>query len=203
MLKFPTHSILLVSSLLALSPYQTFYQTKIQDLSLMKKEKRVFLGDSLTMRHNWSAFKASNLGIDGDTTQGVLKRISQATQAQNIVLMIGVNDILQNAQVTKIQNNYIKILDSFNKDQTIYVLSLLPVLHQKQTISINQKIKEMNKWLQTETTKRHIIYINLYPSFLDKEKKGLSHVYTTDGIHLTTKGYKLWEKTLKNILSVY
>ena len=60
----------------------------------MLKSKLVFLGDSLTMRHNWSNFKATNMGIDGDTTAGVLSRMHLASEAETIVLMISVNDIL-------------------------------------------------------------------------------------------------------------
>jgi len=168
----------------------------------MKKLKLVFLGDSLTMRHKWSAFKASNLGIDGDTSAGVLKRVSQTYKADTIVLMIGVNDILQNIHLSKIQENYSKILDSFSKKQSIYILSLLPVIDDRATKSINEKIKTMNNWLKKKAKEKKLPFINLYPSFLDTNKKGLAKIYTTDGIHLTAKAYKLWEATLKDTLKL-
>jgi len=200
MLKFLTLSIVLVSSLLALSPYEAFYQNKVQELSFMKKTKLVFLGDSLTMRDNWSAFKASNLGIDGDTTKGVLKRISQTSGADTIVLMIGVNDILQGIHLSQTQDHYTKILSSLKKEQTVYILSLLPVIDDRQTKTINQNIKSMNKWLITKAKKEGLTYLNLYPLFLDNSQKGIKKEFTTDGIHLTAKAYKLWESNLKNIL---
>jgi len=167
----------------------------------MPQSKLVFLGDSLTMRHNWSNFKASNMGIDGDTTGGVYSRMHQSSHAQTIVLMIGVNDILNKAQLVRIQSNYTKILNNFTKDQQVYVLSLLPVIDDKLTKKINQDIKTMNKWLHNEVKQRNYTYVNLYPYFLDTHKKGLAKTYTTDGIHLSTKAYKVWEKHLKEVLS--
>jgi len=167
----------------------------------MSQSKLVFLGDSLTMRHNWSNFKAANMGIDGDTTGGVYSRVHQASNADTIVLMIGVNDILNQVPLSRIQTNYTKILNNFNSKQKIYILSLLPVIDEKLTKKINQDIKEMNKWLENELKQRNFTYLNFYPKFLDMNKKGLAKALTTDGIHLSPKAYKLWEKNLKEVLS--
>lgn len=166
----------------------------------MKSSELVFLGDSLTMRHNWSVFKASNMGIDGDTTDGVFSRLAYVKDAKRIVVMIGVNDILTRTPLKQIQNNYAKILKSFSPEQKIYVLSLLPVIDDRGTKSINQDIKTMNKWLKSEVTKHRFNYINFYPNFLDSSKKGLHKTFTTDGVHLTAKAYKLWEKLLRETL---
>lgn len=161
----------------------------------------IFLGDSLTMRHNWSAFKAANMGIDGDTTRGVLSRLSQTKNADTIVLMIGVNDILNQSPLISLQKNYMKILDSFEAHQRIYLLSLLPVIDDKQTKQINQQIRTINRWLKEQSQKRKMGFINLYPSFLDAQQKGLDKSLTTDGIHLTPKAYALWERLLRDVLS--
>ncbi|PHR59394.1 MAG: hypothetical protein COA44_00140 [Arcobacter sp.] len=200
MLKYLTLSISLVVSLLG-TPYQSFYDYKVQEFSQMSQSKLVFLGDSLTMRHNWSNFKAANMGIDGDTTGGVYSRVHQASNADTIVLMIGVNDILNQVPLSRIQTNYTKILNNFNSKQKIYILSLLPVIDEKLTKKINQDIKEMNKWLENELKQRNFTYLNFYPKFLDMNKKGLAKALTTDGIHLSPKAYKLWEKNLKEVLS--
>jgi lysophospholipase L1-like esterase len=114
--------------------------------------------------------------------------------------MIGVNDILNQVPLVKIQNNYTKILKSFSSTQKIYILSLLPVIDVKQTKAINRDIKTMNNWLKNEVKKYDFNFINLYPDFLDKNRQGLSDAYTTDGIHLTSKAYKVWEKVLKEKL---
>jgi len=199
MLKFLTLS-LLVCSLWAKAPYQTFYDYKLQEFEAMKQSDLVFLGDSLTMRHNWSDFKASNMGIDGDTTAGILSRMHLASQAETIVLMIGVNDILNQIPLVRIQSNYTKILRKFSPDQKIYILSLLPVIDAAQTRKINQDIKTINKWLEIQTKEYGFEHINLYPKFMDKNKKGLKEEFTNDGIHLTPKAYSLWCTILKERL---
>jgi len=199
MLKFLTLS-LLVCSLWARAPYQTFYDYKLQEFEAMKQSDLVFLGDSLTMRNNWSEFKASNMGIDGDTTAGILSRMHLATQAKTIVLMIGVNDILNQTPLVRIQSNYTKILRKFSNDQKVYILSLLPVIDATQTRKINQDIRTLNKWLEIQSKEYGFEHINLYPKFLDKNKKGLKEEFTNDGIHLTPKAYRLWGTLLKERL---
>jgi len=166
----------------------------------MKQSDLVFLGDSLTMRHNWSDFKASNMGIDGDTTAGILSRMHLAAKAKTIVLMIGVNDILNQMPLNAIQRNYTKIMRKFSSDQHIYILSLLPVIDNVQTKKINQDIKTLNRWLKDQTKEYGFNHIDLYPDFLDKNKKGLKENLTTDGIHLTPQAYRLWSKILQTKL---
>ena len=166
----------------------------------MKRSELVFLGDSLTMRHNWSDFKASNMGIDGDTTAGILSRMHLVSQAETIVLMIGVNDILNQTPLVKVQSNYTKILRKFPHDQNIYILSLLPVIDAAQTRKINQDIRTINKWLEIQAKEYGFEYINLYPEFLDTDKKGLKEELTNDGIHLTPKAYRLWSTILRERL---
>ncbi len=184
-------------NLYAQAPYQyPFYQNQLKKVHQMKPSTLVFLGDSLTHRHNWSKFKAANMGIDGDTTDGVLSRVKLSAQAKTIVLMIGTNDILQDTKMSTIKTNYLKILNSFQPQQKVYILSVLPVIDNKQTKSINHNILILNAWLKTELKKHNMTFLDFYPHFL--QAQGLADPLTTDGIHLTAKGYKLWEKLLKN-----
>ena len=66
----------------------------------MQKGSIVFLGDSITEYGQWEELmqnpKVKNRGIAGDTTWGLLRRLSTitSTQPQAIFLMIGVNDFL-------------------------------------------------------------------------------------------------------------
>ncbi len=200
MLKFLTLSLLVCFSLADAAPYKSFYDTKLQEFKEMKKPSLVFLGDSLTMRHNWSNLGASNMGIDGDTSAGVLSRMHLVSEAKRVVLMIGVNDILNRTALEQIQKNYKKILNHFAEHQEVFLLTLLPVVDVPQTRAINQDIRSFNRWLKTEVKSHDVQLIDMYPHFLDKQKKGLKDAYTNDGIHLTPQAYKVWENILKKEL---
>ncbi len=202
MSKFLTLSLILLCFCWAEArSYQSFYEYKLQEFSQMKANRLVFLGDSLTMRHNWSSFKASNMGIDGDTTADVLSRLHYTKDAEHIVLMIGVNDILNRIPLREVQANYRRILESLSDDKKkITLLSLLPVIDDRGTQSINQDIRTMNRWIKMQVNKQNITFVDFYPHFLDTQKQGLKKEFTTDGIHLSDKAYQLWEKLLKEAL---
>lgn len=64
-----------------------------------KKEKIVFLGDSLIDKGEWNELLSNediaNRGINGDTTEGVLNRIDSviALVPKKAFIMIGTNDV--------------------------------------------------------------------------------------------------------------
>lgn len=160
----------------------------------------VLIGDSLTHRHHFNSIDASNFGIDGDTTDGVLARLSQTKEAKTIVLMIGVNDILMNVPMAAIQRNYEKIFAQVTSEQELIILSLLPVIDDPQTKTINRNILTLNSWLQEKAKQYNRQFIDLYPLFSDG--KGLKEAYSLDGIHLSISAYQVWEKQLKQLLSL-
>ena len=51
-----------------------------------------------------------------------------------------------------------------------------------------------------QMNRENFTYVNFYPHFLDERQQGLRKEFTTDGIHLTAKAYRLWEKLLKSEL---
>lgn len=161
----------------------------------MQKKPLVFLGDSLTMRHHWQDFEINNMGIDAETTQGLIHRLHYINPDQVVVLMIGVNDILNGISFETTTQNYQKILDSLSKNK-VYILSLLPLIHNSSTVALNINIRHFNRWLAQEVHHRDITFINLYPLFLDENKEGLKDAFTTDGVHLTPQGYRVWEQAI-------
>jgi lysophospholipase L1-like esterase len=196
MLRFLTLNLLL--SLLVIhaqAPYHlSFYQKQLAKVQQMQVKPLVLLGDSLTHRHHFHDFNATNMGIDGDTTDGVLSRLSLTHDAKKIILMIGVNDILNGTPLNRIQRNYSKIFESIPPEQELLILSLLPVIHNSQTLQINAQIRTLNSWLVTQSQIHQRSFINLYPHFSDG--KGLKTEFTDDGIHLLKPAYTLWESLL-------
>ena len=169
-----------------------------------------FLGDSLTDGCEWNELlsnpKIKNRGIMGDSTEGVLNRLNQITQSkpQKIFIMIGINDLLNNIETTKILDNYQKIITTIrvNSPKTkIYIESVLPLNFEldktKRSIN-NQNISDFNNNLKNFADNSNIFYIDLYSIFLDSSNQ-LDKQHTLDGIHLNGQGYLIW----KNEVSKY
>lgn len=185
-----------------------FYRDKKSHFEALPKTtgEIIFLGDSLTDLCEWSEVfrneEIKNRGICGDTTEGILNRISNIIESkpQKLFLMIGINDLNQGVSVEDVANNYQVILETLktqSPETTVFIQSLLPINNQiiNQDI-INQKIVNLNAKLKELTEALSFKYINLFSAFLDKNNH-LDIQYTSDGVHLNGKGYLVWQEIIE------
>lgn len=169
----------------------------------------VFLGNSITDRVDWnellSMSNVHNRGISGDITFGVLERLSEVTEGKpaKVFILIGINDISRNIPDSVIAGNYRKIIERIKKESSrtkIYFQTLLPVNNEftqfKNHYNKDEHILWLNKQIKALGKQEHITVIDLYPHFLNSEKK-LDKKYTLDGLHLNAEGYKVWAALLK------
>lgn len=193
------------------SSYQTtYYEQKVTLFRALpdRAGEIVFLGNSITDMGEWSEIWQNNLvinrGISGDITYGVLARMDEVLSAKpsKIFILIGVNDVSRNIPDEVIVRNYNRIVERVEKESpqtTVLVQSILPTndafarfkAHQGKTdhiLSINAQLKEMCQ-------KRGLVYVDLYPHFLNADKK-LDVKYTNDGLHLNGAGYLKWKQVL-------
>lgn len=176
-----------------------YYQDKLNEFRQMKQADLIFLGDSLTDWHNWHLFGPHlNAGIAGDTTDGLLSRIPALLQKKphTVILMIGINDLLDGTILEEVKRNYLRILDALSGVEQLIILSTLPVTNAYQTDQINQDVIAINAFLKNEAKKRQLHYVDLYSSFVG-EHSGIQRQYTVDGVHLNSQGYLLWESILQ------
>ena len=190
--------------------YTTYYGQKLTLFKLAPKIKNgiIFLGDSITDIGEWSEiFKNKNVknrGISSDNTFGVLARLDEiiSSKPAKIFIMIGINDISKSTPDSVIINNYKKIVTALKTGTPktkIIVQSILPTNnnftefkgHQNKTAHI----LFVNKALQDYSVARHLVYVDLYDSFLDDEKK-LDKKYTNDGLHINGYGFMRWKEIL-------
>ena len=90
----------------------------------------------------------------------------------------------------------------------VYILSVLPVNHEKFNISPqNQRyidtnqIIELNRDLEQLAKKyRNAEFIDLYPHFVDKSDNELICNLTTDGVHLNDQGYSVWKDAIAHYI---
>jgi lysophospholipase L1-like esterase len=168
----------------------------------LKKIKYLFLGDSLIEYNDWHRFHPQiNAGIAGDRSSGVLRRLKAAVsyEPETIVLMVGINDLLNHVPIEEIEKNYSLILDSIPSSISVCIMSLLPTGGIYASGRIRKNIVEVNDFLKMQAAKRALCFLNLYSHFVDDDGN-IESIYTTDGVHLNPKGYELWERLLEKRL---
>lgn len=175
-----------------------------EDLGLGMAEGRplrtVFLGDSITAGGDWEAwfpeYETHNLGISGDTSDGVLARIKDVVDlAPGIVsLLIGTNDLSQGRSPEYIARNLELLLSDLRRrlpDVGTLVQSIMP-----RGATLAADIQEVNRHVQQFAEIMHWPYLDLWPA-LGTEEGDLKPEFTRDGLHLTSTGYEAWIATLR------
>lgn len=173
----------------------------------------VLLGDSLSLwfppemlppEQTWL-----NQGISGETSAGLLSRLYllDDTEPQAIFLMIGINDLISGATDETILANQrliIRYLRRNHPQAKVIVQSILPHSAdavtwegRDQLLSIpNSRIQQINKRLEELAQSQGVIYLDLYPFFANAQGN-LNNELSTDGLHLNTNGYLVWNNVLK------
>lgn len=156
------------------------------------------LGDSLSARGDWEVLlypnKILNLGHDGDSTRDLLNRLElpMDVHAKRIYLMIGINDMNKYLTLNDIFKNYIEILNRLQKsDSKIIVQSTLFT----QMKTFNPKVKILNERIKNYCNENDISFLDLNNELSNDEV--LKEEYTTDGLHLNTKGYLVWARKIR------
>lgn len=166
----------------------------------------VFLGDSLTYYGDFASVFPNkvvcNLGLRGDTIQGLMDRVDQAKllQPKQVFMMAGINDVAH-VSVNEFEVLYNRLLDAIFQalpEVTIVVQTMLPVNNKDFSISCdNAQIRACNSRIETIAEKRILNVLDVYSLY---EKDGLLPMnLTRDGLHLTYDAYLLWYNALLNI----
>jgi len=171
----------------------------------MKKSiEIIMLGDSITGRGDWKVLLENehilNLGVDGDTTSGILNRTNKILELDpnQVFLMAGVNDLCLSIPLEEIFENYKNVLVKLqNKNiKTIVQLTLLT-----QMPAVNKKIEVFNEMIEEYCHKNDIEYLDLNDAFKNDDNL-LREDLTTDGLHLGQKAYKAWAYKLNQYIKV-
>jgi len=174
----------------------------------------ILLGDSMIAYLPLSKYKFGksvfNFGIPGDTTTGVLNRLSQVIDLKplKVWIHIGSNDlVLSDLSKIEIAENILKIRNMLIEKiehVKVYIISITPVLRNHSISNMryiewrtNDEIKEINQMLQNHLMKGE--YINVFDLLIDSYGN-LNIDYTKDGIHLNGEGYKVFIDEIKTLI---
>jgi len=164
----------------------------------------IMLGDSLSL---WFPTKGLptgklwlNQGISGDTSTGILKRLSafSSTKPEAIYIMAGVNDLRKGTSDKVILSNHRRIvrrLKITHPNSHIIIQSILPTRRPKIP---NIRIRKLNAQLARIAKEEGVNYVNIHKWFTDF-KGELRQDLTTDGLHLSLNGYEVWQAAIEQI----
>lgn len=162
----------------------------------------VLLGDSIIARGNWNELIEDkhllNLGVDGDTTKGVLSRLSivENIEPKTIILMIGINDLCLSIPLVEVFDNYKKILETLQKSNTRIIVNAVFIT---QMAAVNNKVLKLNSMIEEYCKEKNLDFLDLNTTF-ENEKNLLKENLTTDGLHLGQAAYKAWGYKLNSFL---
>ncbi len=162
----------------------------------------IFLGDSLSQWFPSDRLPAQRLwlnqSISGDTTGGILRRLSTFahTRPQVVYLMAGVNDLKTGASDQTIVSTLRQILQRLRQthpDSKIVLQSILPT---RSLPVASQRIVNLNRQLQAIAQQQGAYYLDVHSAMTDAD--GFLRLdLTTDGLHLNANGYAIWQAVLQ------
>ncbi|MGI9580031.1 SGNH/GDSL hydrolase family protein [Chryseobacterium sp. RRHN12] len=159
-----------------------------------------------------------NLGIGGETTEGLLKRIPHELEARNsadgniIFLSYGANDLavkggIQVVAREKFKKNITTAVNHARQfSNEIYLVSILPfsekvngVVVSSGKLRTNEEVIVYNQILKDIAAEHSLGYIDFYSAFLaDKEV-----LLSADGVHPNEKGYGMMAEVAIPIIEKY
>ena len=193
-------------------------QTKYRELNQVSvlEPDIIFIGDSIVEYYPLQelfgdAMTIVNRGIRGYQTRLLLENLDAhlyGDAVDQIVLLIGTNDIGKDVSMNETLDNLERVIQSIAREyplSQIKLLSILPVNEgekYKQTVYIrtNEKIREWNQAYEALASAYvQVDFVSIYDSLTDTEGQ-LQSAYTTDGLHLSVAGYQALSNTLKTYL---
>ena len=191
-----------------------YYQ--LNELQLSKSPPdAVFMGDSIT--EGWSFFLPEffsdnnfiNRGIGGQTTSQMLIRFRQDVvnlKPKSVVILAGINDIARNTKFYSLEiiaENIFSMVELAKINGIVPIIcSVLPAdeFRWNPDILPADSVIKLNDLLEAYANKNQVLYLNYFDE-MNNNNGGLQVELTSDGVHVTEKGYKLMSILVKQSIS--
>lgn len=159
----------------------------------------ILVGDSLSMWFPSERFPYTQLwlnqGISGENTGQILKRLSAFSQTRpdTIYVMAGINDLRQGASDRVILDNIRQIARRLRLNHPNAQVILQSILPTRLTAIPNERIRNLNQQIAAIAQQEGAGYLNVHTLFVDGQGQ-LGQDLTTDGLHLSARGYQVWQE---------
>ena len=175
--------------------------------SLSKDDIVIMLGNSITRRGDWSGLFPNNTflnyGKDGDTSSGMLSRLSSALSRGPKVLCVmgGINDFIRGSSVSTVYNNLRQIVQRTKAaGVTVVVQSTLYTgAGYPNSGRINTKVSELNGLLSSLANAEGQRWLDLNSSMAENSNLKTQYLMS-DNLHLNSDGYAVWADRLNDAL---
>jgi lysophospholipase L1-like esterase len=172
----------------------------------------VLLGDSITqgwenndMAGSFPGIKVANRGISGDTTRGMLIRLKDDVLALNpigVVMLMGTNDLEENAEPETIAENFkliIAELKKYDAKLPVIVCQVFPSSETKKRPAA--KIKKVNElYAAAMKTEPQVTVIDTWTLFANEQGDAKAAEFP-DLLHPNKEGYRKWTAAIRPILA--
>lgn len=185
--------------------YRTMLRYQVRMDGNVPGKAVIFIGDSITQGLSVSAVTplSVNYGIGGDTTVGVLQRLSyykSIGRAGAVVLAVGINDIKRRSN-DEIIKNYKKIIGLVPKHTPVVLSAVLPVdeeLREEWHGRNLTRTRKLNTGLKKlANADDRLFYVDATPRMIDSSGNLSDEYHEGDGIHLNSRGYAIWIDVLR------
>ncbi|MGD1905932.1 MAG: GDSL-type esterase/lipase family protein [Leptolyngbyaceae cyanobacterium] len=194
--------------------YQQWVELLRQEAIAAQTAERltVLLGDSISLwfpphlmpgRRTWL-----NQAISGERSDGLYQRLPLLDDApiETVFLMVGINDLLGGVSEDQLVQNIqetVQYLRQHHPEADIVVQSILPHGAEQATWEgrdrllelPNGRIQSVNNALAKVAAEAGVDYLDLYPLFANGEG-ALRADLSTDGLHLSERGYLVWRTAI-------
>lgn len=168
--------------------------------------------------HDAKEYNIFNLGIGGETTDGLVKRFSVEAAARKsqevnlIFLSYGANDLaeLNGSRQVPLERFRENLEQAVNQAKTItdkiYIISVLPVAAAADGIRTstgklrdNRSVAEYNATLAELAERYSATFVDLYTVFYSKKE----FLISKDGVHPNAEGYQFIAEQIRPLLEPY
>jgi lysophospholipase L1-like esterase len=183
--------------------WRSLLAQEAQQITATSQPVGIVLGDSLSQWFPSDRLPPSrvwlNQSISGDTTSGILKRLSTFAhiRPQVVYLMAGVNDLKNGASDQTIVRNLSHIIQRLRQTHPQTQIVLQSILPTRSLPISSQRIINLNRQLHAIARQQGAYYLDVHAVMADREGY-LRPDLTTDGLHLNDQGYATWQAVLQH-----